>query len=96
MVIHSTSPKVAWILCAAFSAWCAQLSSSISTAAPVSAMVAGSRCSWRASTKTTITVVSTASACLSSSQSLIESIGLMAMIAACASGVAFNARPQST
>ena len=82
-------------MCAAFSAWCAQLSSSISTAAPVSAIVAGSRCSGRASTKITITTVSTASACLSSRQSMIASTGRMAMIAACASGVAFSARPHS-
>ena len=82
MVIHSTSPKVEWMLCEAFSEWCCQLSSSIRTAAPNSAMVAGSRCSSRASTKPIITSVSTASACLSSTQSLIASTGLMAMTAA--------------
>ena len=43
------------MLCAAFSEWCAQLSSSIRMAAPNMAMVAGSRCSGRASTKATIT-----------------------------------------
>ena len=96
MVIHSTSPKVAWTLCAAFSEWCDQLSSSISTAAPNIAMVAGSRCSGRANTKPTITTVSTTSACLSSSQSSIDALGSIAITRAWASGLAFRSLPQST
>ena len=42
-------------------------------------MVAGSRCSGRASTKAIITAVSTASDCFSSSGSVIASRGIIAM-----------------
>ncbi len=65
-------------------------------AAPSKAMVAGSRCSGRASTKVTMTKVRIASACLSSSQSSIESAGFIAITRASASCEALRSLPQST
>src|SRR5664280_2867865 len=80
MVIHSTSPKVEWMLCAAFSELCTQLSSSIRMAAPDMAMVAGSRCSGRASTKATITTPRMTSDCFNSRQSSILSAACIAVV----------------
>ena len=63
-------------------------------AAPNMAMVAGSRCSGRASTNATITIVRTTSDCLSSSQSSIESAGFIAITRASASCDALRSLPQ--
>ena len=93
IVIHSTSLKVLCTFCDCFSVWCCQLSRNISTAAPANAMVAGSRCSGRASTKATITATSTTSDCLSSVQSRIVSFALIPITRARRAGVDLSALP---
>ena len=63
-------------------------------AAPIMAMVAGSRCSGRASTKAIITSVRITSDCLSSIQSRIESAAFIAITRASASCDALRSLPQ--
>src|SRR3979411_1771397 len=95
IVIHSTSPKVCCTFLDCFSASWRQLSSSISTAAPAIAMVAGSSPSRSASTKPRITTASTAADCLSSAESRIAAPASMAITCARCSLVACMPRPHS-